>query len=191
MTKSSGAEDPLILASASPRRKQLLLSLRKKFQVIPSRLSEPPPGLLDPVSYARKLALAKARVVAKQVGEGLVLGADTVVVHRGEILGKPADLADGYRMLSRLQGTTHKVVTGVALVNAATGKEKQAHAVSTVTMRPISPAEIFRYAKKHLDKAGCYAAQEKKDPVVQKVVGSYTNVVGLPLEIVKKLLKSL
>lgn len=189
MAKSSGADVPLILASASPRRKQLLQSIGLKFQVIPSRLSEPPPGLLNPIPYARKLALAKARVVAKQVAKGWVLGADTIVVHKGEILGKPADLAEGFKMLDRLQGTTHKVVTAVALVNAATGKERQAHAVSTVTMRPIGPAEIFRYAKKHLDKAGCYAAQEKEDPVVQKVAGSYSNVVGLPLELVRKLLR--
>lgn len=182
---------PFILASASPRRKGLLKALKIPFSVVPSRLLEPPPGFMDPVSYARKLALAKARIAAKQVGEGWVLGADTVVVHQGEILGKPADMADGIRMLSRLQGTTHKVITGVALVNAATGKESQAHAVSTVTMKPLSLKEIARIAPKHLDKAGCYAAQEKKDPVIKKVVGSYSNVVGLPLEVVKKLLKSL
>ena len=158
---------------------------------------EPPPGILDPVTYTRKLALAKARVVARQRVPGLrpgtlwVLGADTVVVLKGEILGKPADPADGIRMLSRLQGTTHKVITGVALVDAATGKEKVAHAVSTVTMKPLDLKTIARIAPKHLDKAGGYAAQEKKDPVIKKVVGSYTNVVGLPMEIVKKLLKSL
>lgn len=180
---------PLVLASASPRRRHLLKTLRIPFRAIPSRLYEPPPGNLDAVTYTRKLALAKARTVAKQVGEGLVLGADTVVVHKGEILGKPADLADGYRMLGKLQGTTHKVLTAVALVDAATAKEKVAHTVSTVTMRKLTPAEIFRYARKNLDKAGCYAAQEKKDPVVVKVRGSYTNVVGLPLEVVRKLLK--
>jgi len=120
-----------------------------------------------------------------------VLGADTIVVHKGKILGKPADLAEGFKMLTILQGTTHKVITAMALVDAATGKEKVAHAVSTVTMRPIPPAEIFRCAKKNLDKAGCYAAQEKKDPVVKKVVGSYSNVVGLPLELVENLIKSL
>lgn len=127
--------------------------------------------------------------MARSLPQGLVLGADTIVVHKGKILGKPADLAEGFKMLAILQGTTHKVITAMALVDAATGREKVAHAVSTVTMRPISPAEIFRYAKKNLDKAGCYAAQEKKDPVVKKVVGSYSNVVGLPLELVKKLLK--
>ena len=178
----------LVLASASPRRKHLFQALKIPFQVVPSRLSEPPPGFMAAVPYARKLALAKARVVAKQFKEGLVLGADTVVVHKGEILGKPADLADGYRMLGKLQGTTHKVVTGVALVDAATGKEKVAHAVSTVTMKPLALKEIVRIAAKHLDKAGCYAAQEKKDPVIKKVVGSYSNVVGLPLEVLKKIL---
>ena len=180
----------LILASASPRRKFLLKQLKIPFTVLPSRLFEPPPGTLDPAIYARKLALAKARVVAKQAGTGLVLGADTIVVIKGEILGKPADPADGIRMLSRLQGTTHKVITGVALVDAATGKEIQAHAVSSVTMKPLSLKEIARIAPKHLDKAGGYAAQEKKDPVIKKVKGSYTNVVGLPMELVKKLLKS-
>ena len=182
---------PLILASASPRRKLLLKQLKIPFTVIPSRMFEPPPGILDPVTYARRLALAKARVVAKQVGAGLVMGADTVVVIKGEILGKPADLGSGIRMLSRLQGTTHKVITAVALVDAATGKEKVAHAVSTVTLKPLDLKTIARLVPKHLDKAGGYAAQEKKDPVIKKVVGSYSNVVGLPMEVVKKLLKSL
>lgn len=141
------------------------------------------------MAYARKLALAKARAVARSLPQGLVLGADTIVVHKGKILGKPADLAEGFKMLAMLQGTTHKVITAIALVDAATSKGKVAHAVSTVTMRPIPPAEIFRCAQKNLDKAGCYAAQEKKDPVVKKVVGSYSNVVGLPLELVKELLK--
>ncbi len=181
----------LVLASASPRRKLLLKTLKIPFTVIPSRMFEPPPGFMDAVSYARKLALAKARVVAKQAaGDEWVLGADTVVVHKGEILGKPADMADGIRMLSRLQGTTHRVITGVALVNAA-GKEKVTHAASTVTMKRLDLKTIVRLVPKNLDKAGAYAAQEKKDPVIKKVVGSYSNVVGLPLEVVKKLLESI
>ena len=180
---------PLILASASPRRRLILKELKIPFRVVPSRLLEPPPGLLDPATYARKLALAKARVVAKQAGTGLVLGADTVVVFKGEILGKPTDLGDAVRMLSKLQGATHKVITGVALVDAATGKERQAHAVSTVTMRPLDLKTIARLVPKNLDKAGAYAVQSKRDPVVAKIQGSYTNVVGLPTEILKKLLK--
>jgi len=181
---------PLILASSSPRRKLLLKQLKIPFTVIPSRMLEPPPGIFDAVSYARKLALAKAQVVAQKVSEGWVLGADTVVVHQGQILGKPEDFADACRMLSRLQGTTHKVVTALALVNAATSKSKVAHAISTVTMRPLELREIARMATKNMDKAGGYAVQEKKDPVVAKIKGSYSNVVGLPLEVVKKLLIS-
>ncbi len=180
---------PLILASESPRRRQLLKELKIPFQVIPSGLAEPPPGWLDPATYSKKLALAKARLVAKKFPENWVLGADTVVVHRGQILGKPADFADACRILSRLQGTTHRVVTGVALVNAAAGKSKVAHAVSQVTMRRLTMEEIARYARKHQDKAGSYAVQEKKDPIVTKIKGSFTNVVGLPLELLKKLLK--
>lgn len=150
---------------------------------------EPPPGLLGPVVYARKLALAKARVVAHQLKEGKILGADTIVVCRGKILGKPVDFAEACRMLTQLQGTTHRVITAVALVDAATAKEKVAHAVSRVTMRPMKPEEVARYARKHHDKAGAYAVQEKKDRVVKRIVGSYTNVVGLPLEKLRPLLK--
>ena len=156
---------------------------------MPSHLLEPPAGSVPPISYTRKLALAKARLVAKRVKEGLVLGADTVVVHRGRIFTKPTDFADACRILYALQGTTHRVITAVAVVDARTGREKVDHALSRVTMRSLEPQEIARYAKRHLDKAGAYAAQEKKDPVVVKIVGSYTNVVGLPLEVVRELLK--
>jgi septum formation protein len=180
----------LTLASASPRRKQLLKEYKIPFRVMPSRIHEPPPGKLSPAAYTKKLALAKAIAVAKKVKTGWVLGADTIVVHEGDILGKPANLAGGRAMLGRLQGTTHRVVTGVALVNAKTGKKKIAHRISRVTMRKLTPAEIARYAKKNLDKSGCYAAQQKKDPVIKKVNGSYSNVVGLPMELVTKFLKA-
>ncbi|MBI1953293.1 MAG: septum formation protein Maf [Candidatus Omnitrophica bacterium] len=180
----------MILASASPRREELLKQLKIPFRVIPSRLFEPPPNLMSPAEYARKLALAKARLVAKKVGEGLVLGADTIVVHRGEILGKPTDLRHAIAMLTRLQGSTHRVITGVALVDAATAKEKSARAVSAVTMRRLTVKEIAALARKNLDKAGAYAVQEKKDALVTRVRGSYSNVVGLPLSLVKALLLS-
>lgn len=179
----------LILASASPRRKQLLKEWKIPFRVVPSRIHEPPPGKQTPAAYTKKLALAKAMAVAKKVKTGWVLGADTIVLHKGEILGKPANLAAGRAMLNRLQGTTHRVVTGIALVNAKTGKKKTAHQVTRVTMRKLTPSEISRFAKKNLDKSGCYAAQETKDPVIKKVVGSYSNVVGLPMEQVIKWLK--
>ena len=127
--------------------------------------------------------------MAQKAGEGWVLGADTVVVHKGQILGKPADFSEACRMLHQLQGTSHRVVTAIALVNAATSQHKVAHAVSIVTMRALSLQEVGRIAGKHLDKAGAYAVQEKKDPIVKKVQGSYSNVVGFPMELVKQLLK--
>lgn len=181
----------LILASESPRRKVLLKKLGIPFRIIPSQLAEPPPGLLTPVAYSRKLALAKAQGVARNLSEGLVLGADTIVVHRGKILGKPVDFAQGCRMLGVLQGTTHRVITAVALVDAKSQKATVRHAVSIVTMRRLSPEAIARHAAKNLDKAGSYAVQEKRDGLVTKIQGSYTNVVGFPLELVRKLLKGL
>ena len=178
----------IVLASASPRRKQLLKEAGIPFRVLLSRMVEPPAGNENPIAYARKLAAAKARLVAKKVRHGRVLGADTIVVLKGKIYGKPADYPDACRILTRLQGSTHRVITGVALVDAATGRAKISHAVSRVTMRPMDSAEVQRYARRHRDKAGAYAVQEKRDPVVVKISGSYTNVVGLPMELVKKLL---
>ena len=186
--KNTTSKILIVLASASPRRKQLLTQAHIPFRVIPSRMVEPPAGNENPIAYARKLAAAKARVVAKKVRSGWVLGADTIVVLKGKIYGKPVDYPDACRILNRLQGSTHRVITGVAMVNAATGRAKISHAVSRVTMRPMAPDEVHRYARRHHDKAGAYAVQEKKDPVVTKISGSYTNVVGLPMELVQKLL---
>lgn len=151
-------------------------------------MAEPPSGNENPIAYARKLAAAKARLVARKIRKGWVLGADTVVVLKGKIYGKPADHQDACRILSRLQGSTHWVITGVALLQAKTGRIKIGHAISRVTMRRMSPDEVDRYARRHRDKAGAYAVQEKRDPVVLKIRGSYTNVVGLPMELVRKLL---
>ncbi len=179
-----------MLASASPRRRHLLKTLKIPFRVVPSRLYEPPPGNLGAVIYTRKLARTKAQLVARKAPGAWVLAADTVVVRKGEILGKPSGLAEACSMLNRLQGTTHEVVTAVALL-APTGAVRLGHARSRVTMRRLTPQEVVRFARKNLDKAGAYAVQEKRDPVVAKVRGSFTNVVGLPVELVKKLLKSL
>lgn len=180
----------LILASTSARRKALLRSLGVAFQVKPSRLKEPPPGKQGPIAYARALALAKARRVANGLEKGWVLGADTVVVLGRKIFGKPRSRQAACRMLESLQGTTHRVITAVAWVDAATGRHRLTHAVSHVTMRRLSPREVSRYARKHGDKAGSYAVQDRRDPVVCRIRGSFTNVVGLPLERVRQLLAS-
>ncbi len=119
----------------------------------------------------------------------MILGADTVVVCRGKILGKPAHPTQAGQFLNQLQGTTHRVITAIALIDAATGQKRVAHAVSSVTMRHLTLKEIARYSRNHLDKAGAYAVQENKDPVIVKIRGSYTNVVGLPMELLKKELR--
>lgn len=176
-----------ILASASPRRRQLLKKLGISIRVIPARVSEASRER-DPRRIVMELALRKARAVARRMQEGLVLGADTVVVLRGQILGKPRDRQEAYRMLYRLSGSTHRVYTGVALVDAASARAQVAHAASTVRMKKIGLDELLRLSRKHLDKAGAYAIQEKKDPIARVVKGSYENVVGLPLGVVRRLL---
>ncbi len=137
------------------------------------------------------LALKKAKAVAGLLKEGIVLGADTIVVLHRQILGKPRDARDAYRILYRLSGTTHHVYTGVALVDAHSRKVVVSHAVSVVRMKKIPLAELVRLSRKHLDKAGAYAIQESRDPIAHVVKGSYDNVVGLPVATVKALLKKL
>jgi len=181
----------LILASQSPRRKQLLQSARIPFRTKPSGVHEPRPGSSRPHEYAKRLALKKALFIAKQHPDDWVLGADTIVVCKGKIIGKPTDTAHAKLLLKTLQGTTHRVITGVALVHARSRTQKVRHATSRVTMRSLSEKEMDQLSKKHLDKAGSYAVQEQKDPVVIRIEGSYTNVVGLPMELTQKLLNAL
>ncbi len=178
----------LILASKSPRRKKLLKPIWPSFRIIPSRVREPAPGKTQAAAYARKLALAKALQVARSCPNTLVLGADTVVVLRNKILGKPKTGNQAFRMLKALQGTTHRVITAIALVDTQTRRALVKHETSRVTMRKLTEREIRRYAHKHTDKAGAYAVQDKRDPVVTKIVGSYTNVVGLPVKLVRQML---
>lgn len=157
---------------------------------MPSHIPEP---MLhrDPVKVVRSLALRKAQAVARSAKTGIILGADTVVVLGNKILGKPKDAQDAYKMLYRLSGSLHRVVTGVALVNAETGRHVVDHETSQVRMRKMSIEELLRLSRKHLDKAGAYAIQEKKDPIATVVRGSYDNVVGLPVGLVRSLLKKL
>ena len=180
----------LILASVSPRRRQLLKKLRIPFRVVASRIPETTSNR-NPIKLVRDLALRKARIVAHSFDDGLILGADTVVVLRGRILGKPRSPRDAYRMLSQLSGSTHHVYTGVALVDARTRKSSVSHASSEVRMKAIGTKELLRLSRKHLDKAGAYAIQEKRDPVARVIKGSYDNVVGLPVAKVRALLKKL
>ncbi len=179
---------PLVLASASPQRRRLLKGLGLPFRVIPSRVDEASRET-NPRRLVADLAMKKAESVAKRKPTCLVLGADTVVWCSGKILGKPESRADARRILGRLNGRWHRVYTGVALVDAASGRSWREVAVSRVKARRLPDADLERIAGKHLDKAGAYAVQDKDDPFIEKIVGDYDNVVGLPLASVRRLLK--
>ena len=175
---------PLILASASPRRSELLAQLSVPFQVLPGAATEVAHEHLSPQEICQLNAHRKARVVAKQLPDSLVLGADTLVFLGNDILGKPADLTVARAMLTRLQGRTHQIVTGVCLIHQRVHRE-HVFAVSTdVTFRPLTAAQIDDYlARIHpLDKAGGYAIQDHGELIISEISGSYSNVVGLPLE---------
>jgi septum formation protein len=175
---------PLILASTSPRRAELLRQLQVEFRVMASDATEVMHEHLSPQEICQLNAHRKTRAVAKKIPDELVLGADTLVFLDDEILGKPRDLADARRMLKRLRGRTHQVVTGVCLMHLRTHRER-IFAVSTdVLFRSFADATITDYlaAVNTLDKAGAYAIQQHGEWIVSEISGSFSNVVGLPLE---------
>lgn len=180
----------LILASASPRRLELLRRLGVPFEVVTSDVGEAWPSGPAPEG-AKALALAKARSVARRLAGAVVLGADTAVVLEGQVFGKPASPQEARRMLRALRGREHEVVTGVALVEAPAGRETATAVVTRVRMRAYSEAEIDTYVAsgEPYDKAGAYAIQGAGGALVGAVDGCYTNVVGLPLTTTRRLLE--
>ena len=175
---------PLILASASPRRAELLKLLQVKFRILPGEAQEVAHEHLSPLEVCQLNAHRKARAVAKKIPDDLVLAADTLVFLDGEIFGKPRNLTDARRMLARLQGRTHQVVTGVCLMHLRAHRER-IFAVSTdVLFHPLDDRQIRDYLAKinPLDKAGAYAIQESGELIISEISGSYSNVVGLPVE---------
>ncbi|MGA9778173.1 MAG: Maf family protein [Limisphaerales bacterium] len=179
---------PLILASASPRRAELLKQLNLEFQIVPGTIAETFDEQLSPLELCQLNAHRKARVIAKKHPDALVLGADTLVFLEGEIMGKPADVAEARRMLGRLQGRTHQVVTGVSVIHLRMHRERIFAASTDVTFHPLTAEQINIYLSKTnpLDKAGAYAIQEHGDTIVSEISGSFSNVVGLPVEILKE-----
>lgn len=179
---------PLILASASPRRAELLKQLNLDFQIVPSDARELFDDQLSPLELCQLNAHRKARAIAKKYPDAVVLGADTLVFLSSEIMGKPADIADARRMLGRLQGQTHRVVTGVSLIHLRALRERTFAASTDVTFRPLSLEQINVYLSKMnpLDKAGAYAIQEHGDTIVSEISGSFSNVVGLPIETLRE-----
>jgi septum formation protein len=188
----------LVLASASPRRRELLIQAGFEFKVIPSSVPEKLHSGEDAICFATRLAREKAQAVFEEQSELdapenplLVLGADTIVVVDGDILGKPTDAADAARMLTRLSGRTHQVITGVALISRA-GVEGAAE-VTFVRMQTLSAAEIAEYVAsgEPMDKAGAYAIQGRAGKWIPRIQGCYFNVVGLPLALVSGLIEGM
>lgn len=175
-------QNPLTLASASPRRKQLLEQIGLPFKIAPS-VAEESRFPAEPEALVQRLASEKAREVYSRLSERWTLGADTLVVIDREVLGKPVDAGDAVRMIGRLSGKDHRVITGFCLLRPD-GRTVHSEAVTTVVrFKPLSDGEIRGYAAtgEPMGKAGGYAIQGVGAFLVAGIVGSYTNVVGLPV----------
>ncbi|HXZ28420.1 MAG TPA: Maf family protein [Terriglobales bacterium] len=188
----------LVLASASPRRAELLRNAGLAFRVEVPNLEEATEPGEAPDAYARRLARDKARVVAARCPGELVLAADTIVVAGDHLLEKPRDPADAARMLRLLSGRTHEVTTGVCLLLLETGNEKPETVfedvrseTTQVTFAPLTDEEIQAYVAtgQTMDKAGAYGIQEFASRFVTRVEGCYFNVVGLPVRLVYRMLR--
>ena len=200
--ESRGKQMRIVLASASPRRRELLEQVGIEFEVITSQVEEVYTST-EPAEIVKELAVLKAFDIAQvQEGNCVVIGADTVVVHDGKILGKPKDEEEAFEMLSALQGKSHEVYTGVALVNCKeteiNGEELETtfelinHAINTtVYVMPMSPAEIKAYIAtgEPMDKAGAYGIQGRFAAFIEGIEGDYYNVMGLPISYVYGALK--
>ena len=183
---------PLILASQSPRRRELLRVLGLPFVVEVPQVDETPHAGEAPDVYAARVAREKGEAVATRHPEARVLSADTVVVVEDEILGKPVNREDAIRMLSKLSGRPHEVYTAVCLVNKTRGPFQEGLDRTRVWFSPMSSEQIREYVEKEdvLDKAGAYAIQGFASVYIPKIEGSYSNVMGLPLALVWKFLSS-
>jgi septum formation protein len=181
----------LILASASPRRAELLRNAGIAFTVVPAHVPEQPSAGEPPLAYAQRLARDKARAVFAHNPDNVVLGADTVVVVDEHLLEKPRDEQDAARMLRLLSGRTHQVITGVCVL--APGHEQTEAEVTEVRFSPLSNEEIDAYIATHepMDKAGAYAIQGIASRWVERIDGCYFNVVGLPVPRVYRMLDKL
>jgi len=178
----------LILASGSPRRRELLAGMGFTFEVCTPDVDENVPGHARDI--VRTLAVRKGRAAAKAYTDGVIIASDTLVSLEGEPLGKPADEADAYRMLRLLSGREHEVFTGVCIIDAATGREESAVDRTGVRFRELSDDEINQYIAtgEPMDKAGAYAIQGGAGVFVSRLNGSFENVVGFPVQVVRELL---
>lgn len=182
----------VVLASASPRRAELLESAGVRFDVVPGHIDETPLPGEEPVPHVLRLAREKAAEVAAREDGRLFIGADTIVLCDGEIMGKPRDDWDAARMLKKLSGRGHQVITGFAVLDREGGRSINRAVTTNVFFKPLTAEEIDAYVATGcpLDKAGAYAIQGGAAYMVERIEGSYTNVVGLPLcEVVASLVE--
>ncbi len=184
----------LILASASPRRQDLLRQLGFGFDIVLPEHEEPKDlsGELSPPELAEALSFYKARSAAQQLKQEIILAGDTIATLNGEIFGKPDDRNDASRIMQRIAGTTHLVITGITLLNAESHERLIAHEVTSVTMRRLDEAELNDYLDSGdwQGKAGAYGIQDRGDQFVTNIDGSFENVVGLPVDLVTRMLSS-
>ncbi len=182
----------LVLASRSPRRYDILKQLGLQFETRPSEVDEDEfDNSIAPMDFVMNLAFRKALKVSQAITEGIVIGADTVVVIEGEILGKPQSEKEAIEMLTRLSGKEHSVFTGLALLEVPDGRKSISFAETKVQFRSLERTEIEKYAAtgEPLDKAGAYGIQGKGAILVEKIDGCYYNVVGLPVAKLINMLK--
>ena len=181
-----------ILASASPRRKQLLVEAGYKFTVVRPDIDESsfPTKGIEACEYAEQLALAKAKNVAEKYPDSLVIGADTIVDFEGEIIGKPANAKEAEQITKKLFSGPHKVITGIAIVRLRDGIELSESDTTTIYPKRLTSEQIAEHIKSETwrDKAGAYAIKENGDEFIERIEGGLTNVMGLPMELLESLL---
>src|SRR5215813_12105453 len=180
----------LVLASQSPRRKELLAILGYPFSVVPSSIDETPAAGEDPETFVVRVAREKGMEVASRVSQSIIISADTVVTIDDRILGKPADENDAVRMLTQLSGRDHLVLTAVTIVNQQKQETLEGLERTRVWFAPLTDQQIFDYIRCEnvFDKAGAYAIQGYAGVYIPKIEGNYFNVMGLPLPLVHQLL---
>jgi septum formation protein len=176
-------ENPVILASASPRRKELLTQLGLKFEIIPAHIDESQLPGESPLDHVRRLAEEKGQAVARLYPGAIIISSDTIVLFEDRILGKPENKDDAYRILSKLSGMTHKVITAFSIMCIDKGWRIIEHEVTNVHFRQLSDKDIYDYIAggSPMDKAGAYGIQDLKANFVDSIEGCFYNVIGFPV----------
>jgi len=183
----------IILASTSPRRKRLLKQLGLDFTIVPSHVIEIMNPRFQPQRQAEELSLQKAQAVADKFDDAIIIGSDTLIAFGDEVIGKPKDEKQAKMLLKKFSGHTHKIITGLTIIDTAQKKTITKSVETTVTFRTLYPNEIASYIQKAkpFDKAGAYALQDLGAVFIEKIEGDYFSAVGLPLFLLAKELKKL